>query len=485
VTCGRLRVHGSDCFAQSARNYRVRPVPHALPALIFVLALIAAFAAPALAQTPSPQDYSVITRVPREEADRWLKEQVSRSAGDFEHQRYHFVIGFSTGHYGSDPVHAIAMRRLAFSLLNNTLAPGDRVTPVAWEMSVWDRGRSIDLTTDPSSRAAFVDAVPYAPAEGSRGGHDTERALFEVLSGVSAEYARRTVVLLLTNTNQSQGPTGVRAELFGANNRRLAEAIQQRGYRPPVRHTFTAASRNRNLNIDVTALFPRRIAALDGTPTTSRYPTFPLETWQPPADRPESAQALPNPVQPATGPEPTAPAAPAAPVTAPAREEGGPPWPLIVIGGLVVLGILAWLLTRRKKPETAAKPEPAVKGRPIPGSIKATVGSAPNSKTVNLQQLTSASSWALVQDGDARPELVEDEEPQGTKLARLSFDERRRLTLEAEADVVFQSVTGIKPDAANPRRLVLGPGDHLVCRVAKSTAAGQPARLELMYQEKG
>jgi hypothetical protein len=55
----------------------------------------------------------------------------------FDHQRYHFVVGFSTGHYGTDPVHAIGMRRLAFSLLNNTLATGDQVTALGWEMNAF------------------------------------------------------------------------------------------------------------------------------------------------------------------------------------------------------------------------------------------------------------------------------------------------------------------------------------------------------------
>src|SRR5439155_23508898 len=121
--------------------------------------------APACAQSTDPRDYRIIQRVPREEVDRWLKDEFSHSGGDLEKGRYHFVLGFSTGHYGSDPVHAIAMRRLAFSLLNNTFAPGDRVTPVAWEMSVWDKGQEIPLTDDPHPRAAFVDAVPSAPQQ--------------------------------------------------------------------------------------------------------------------------------------------------------------------------------------------------------------------------------------------------------------------------------------------------------------------------------
>jgi hypothetical protein len=45
-------------------------------------------------------------------------------------------------------------------------------------------------------------------------------------------------------------------------------------------------------------------------------------------------------------------------------------------------------------------------------------------------------------------------------------------------------VAGIKADAANPRQLVLIPGDHLVCRVTNASAATQPLRVELMYQDR-
>src|SRR5690606_34416676 len=82
----------------------------ALPAL--------AFGIQAHAQPPNPSDYRIVTKVPREELDRWIKEEAARSGGNFDRDRYHFIVGFSTGHFGSDPVHAIAMRRLAFSLLN-------------------------------------------------------------------------------------------------------------------------------------------------------------------------------------------------------------------------------------------------------------------------------------------------------------------------------------------------------------------------------
>ncbi|MGV3721918.1 MAG: hypothetical protein ACO1SX_13475 [Actinomycetota bacterium] len=475
-----------------------RPLHHRLRAagLIAFLTAASLTSVPGWAQTADPRDYRLIVKVPREEVDQWLKQEITKSNGKFDAERYHFVVGFSTGHYGSDPVQAIAMRRLAFSLLNNTFAAGDRVTPVSWELRLWDRGKSIDLTADPQTRAAFVDAVPYAPAENSRGGHDTERAIYETLTDVvPKDGATSTVVLLLTNTNQSQGPVGERVKLFGANNRQLAQAIAQRGYRAPVRHSFTAQSTSGPVNIDVTALFPKSLSALAGAPSGPRYPTFPVSTWQPAADRPEAAASLPNPVA-ATGGAGAGNAGGsggagsggtgsqgAGATTPDATAEKKPfPWPLLLLA-LVVIGAIIYLVTRKKHPEEPKAAGPA-RGKPVPGSVRATLGTAPQSKQVTLTGLTTISRWTLLTGEDGRLNLSDEPKPAGTPLARVSIDDRRRLVLETEPDVLFQNVTGIKADAANPRQLVLAPGDHLVCRVANASAVTQAQRLELRYQDK-
>jgi hypothetical protein len=476
-------------------------VPLSLRSLLILLCALAALlpsAHPATAQTPDPRAYDRITKVPREELDRWLKEQVRASGGDLENQRYSWVVGFSTGHYGSDPVHAIAMRRLAFGLLNNTLAPGDRVTPVAWEMKVWRVGDPIILNTDPQTRAEFVDAVPYAPSQGSRGGHDTERAIYDTLiQAIPAGKSASSIVLLLTNTNQSQGPTGSRAELFGANNSQLAAEIKRQGFRSPVRHTFASAAGSRNLNIDVTALFPKQIAPLAGAPTGPRYPTFPIETWQPAADRPPSASDLPNPVQPATGTQSTTGNGGPTPNTqhptpnteSPTAEpRGGIQWPLILGVLVLILGIVAlvwYLKNRTPAPPQEEKPKVvAPKGRPLPGAIAAVLGAAPNDRRVTLKPLSTLSEWALTRAGEAAPQLSPPDQVTGKPLARVTFDDRGRMRLQAEGDGTFQGVIGIKADAGNPRLLVLAPGERLVCRLASTAAPGTATRIELSYQEK-
>jgi hypothetical protein len=459
--------------------------PRAGRAAAALLLAAAAFTAALPAQgqeAPDPSDYRRVSRVPRQEFDRWLKEQVRQSGGDFDRQRYRFIVGFSTGHYGSDPVHAIAMRRLAFSLLNNTCAAGDRVRPVAWEMKVWKVGAEVALTAEPASRAAFVDDVPYAPEEGSRGGHDTERALYDTLTrAVPAGEAPSTIVLLLTNSNQSQGPTGERASLFGANNRRLASAISERRYRSPSRHSFTAYAENRPLTLDVTALFPARLRALPGSPSTPRYPTFALESWQPPADQPASAGELPNRatvvITPVTRP------AGGAVGAAPAPEEGGLPWPLL-LGGLLVLALgggVLWLLLGRKpaaEKTTAAAPP---KGRPLPGSVLAVIGTAPAVVRVTLSPLTTESRWHLAFDGGALK--LSEEAPEGA-VAQLYLDDRRRLAVKAEGDTILRDQVGHQTDGSTDRLLLLAPGGHVVCRVTSAGTAREPVRLELTYQEK-
>ncbi len=489
------RAEGGSDYALRITHHASCIMHHRLASALLATVLLAPAAA--RAQTPDPNDYRIITQVPRAELDRWLKDEVRRSGGDLENERYHFVVGFSTGHYGSDPVHAIAMRRLAFSLLNNGLAPGDQVTPLGWEMKLWHTGDRIKLTEDPQTRAAFVDDVPYAPAAGSRGGHDTERALYETLTNVvSKQEAPSTLVLLLTNTNQSQGPTGQRATLFGANNPLLKDALKAYNYRQPVRHSFTAQSKSGPLNIDVTALFPQKAKPLPGTPNTARYPGFPVETWQPPADRPAPSETLPNPVQAATpGPGGSSTETHTSTTTERTVERergGGFPWPL-VIGLLVLAGIIAAVLAMRRKPGTAQgkKPEPVKKGRPLPGSVTAVIGAAPHETRVPLKGLTTASRWALVQDGDAGPTLKEDTEGpaggngSGTRLAAVSWDEKGRMQVQAEGDTSFLELKGINVTASNSRQLNLAPGDRLVCRVASAASARPPVRLEFIYSREG
>jgi hypothetical protein len=262
-----------------------------------------------------------------------------------------------------------------------------------------------------------------------------------------------------------------------------------------VRKSFSFQGPQGSKFIDVTALFPKRITGIPGAEAGSRYPGFPLESWQPAADRPTSATDLPNP--------------PAA-VGAGSTHNGSThttttttnnvtnnygskpfPWPLIlaVLAGRVGLVLLVVWLVNRSKPrrQEVAKPAGApVKGRPIPGSVSLVIGSAPKSQNVALNSLTTASAWTLAQDGDALPKLTDDDDPaqkpEGTVLAKMTLDERRRLTVNSEPDVLFEGLVGSNAKESTNRKLLIAPGERLACRVRSATAAKEPVRLELIYK---
>jgi hypothetical protein len=464
---------------------------------------------PVRAQAPNDQNYSQVMNVPRQEINDWLKSEIAKSGGDFDQQRYHFIVGFSTGHYGQDPVHAIAMRRLAFSLLNNSMAIGDRVTSVAWEMKVYDKGKPSTLSEDPATRKQFVDSVPYSTEQSSEGGHDVERALYDTLTDVvDPAEAKSTIIIMLTNSNQSQGPEGKHVPLFGKDNPKLIQAIQKLGFRtPPTRTSFDLQGKNGPLKVDVTALFPQKLESLPDAPASPRFPTFPRETWQPKADQPATAETLPNPVA----------AAPGATASNPnngthtiernntiertvEKQPGTPWWLYALIGALVIVVILFALRAMNNRPAPAPKPVVAAVpvGRPLPGAIEVTIGT----QSSVLMPLTTLSQWKLVRTGDTltlvsdQPQEAKDggagdkkegekaasPPPAGPTVATMDFDEKRRLRVNAEPDTQFHELKGFNITESNNRQLNIAPGEKLICRVAASDAP-TATRLELNYNK--
>ncbi|HSV74695.1 MAG TPA: hypothetical protein VLH79_13125 [Chthonomonadales bacterium] len=437
-------------------------------------------------QGAATEDYQAVTVLSRREADQWLKDQITRAGGDVGQGRYHFVIGLKTSHFALNPLHGIAMRRLAFHLVNNTLTAGDQVSAAAWEMSVWRMSDPISLTHDPARRAAFVDQVPYAPSAGNRGGHDTERALYDVLMRLRQNRTppESTVILLLTNTNQSQAPTRSGVRLFGADNPRLLSAIRSMGYGSPVRHTFMQRAGDHSLTIDVTALFPRTLQSLPTADGTPRYPTFPRETWQPPADQPRASEVLPNPVLPAAAAVPPT----AERATPPEEARQFPLWLLLllaILAALLLWALVRWLMGRRRaaQPASVGQAAAGVKGRPIPWVVRGTVGLAPSSTEVALSEVTTTSRWRLLMGEGPLPAFTDDEKTEGVHLATLSADEKGAFALESVADTLFQNTTGYKVDVRNPRRLVIEPEGIMKCEIAAATG-GKPTPLTLRIERK-
>jgi hypothetical protein len=475
------------------------------------------------AQEPDAQNYSQVMSVPRQEINDWLKSEIAKSGGDFDHQRYHFIVGFSTGHYGQDPVHAIAMRRLAFGLLNNSMAVGDKVTSVAWEMHIYNKGHVSSLSDDPTTRKEFVDSVPYSTEENSKGGHDMEHALYDTLTQVvDPAEAKSTIIIMLTNSNQSQGPQGENVPLFGTNNKQLADAIQKLGFRrPPTRASFDLQGKDRPLKVDVTALFPQKLESLPDAPTTSRFPTFARETWQPAADRPAPTETLPNPVAASAASAPNGAATTNNGTAATNPDNGthttertdtivktekqpGTPWLLyLLVGVVLIVLILVGLRALSNRPAPTAKPVVAAVpiGRPLPGAIEVTIGT----QASVLMPLSTLSQWKLLRAGDTlvlqsdQPEPPKDGKaedkkepapaaptapapPAGRPVAILDFDEKRRLRVNAEPDTQFHDIKGFNITESNNRQLNIAPGEKLICRVATSEAP-TATRLELNYNK--
>ena len=151
--------------------------------------------------------------------------------------------------------------------------------------------------------------------------------------------------------------------------------------------------------------------------------------------------------------------------------------------------LLVFWLTNRSKPkrqEVAKAPAAPLKGRPIAGSVNVVLGSAPKSQNVALNSLTTASAWTLAQDGDALPKLTDDDDPaqkpEGTVLAKVTLDDRRRMTVNLEPDVLFEGLVGANAKESTNRKLVIAPGERLACRVRSATSAKEPVRLELIYK---
>ena len=468
---------------------------------------MALFAAIAHAQSPDvQQDYSRITQVPRADVDAWLKQEVKESGGDWDKDRYHLFIGFSTGHFGQDPVNAIGMRRLAFSIVNNSLAVGDQVTPIAYEMTTWNVGPTVTLSDDPATRAEFANQVPYAPKSESHGGHDMERVLYEtVTKAIPANEAGSSIVLLLTNSNASQGPSGEKATLFGANNPQLADAINKGGFRLPlVRKEFRLQAGSQPVTVAVTALFPKKLVGLPDAASEPRYPTFSRDTWQPSADKPAASEVLPNPSKTEQKIPGTHPGGQEVLQTTQSIKGSISPWVWAIVALVVIAGLF---LIFRPKPQPAkvtVKPEApaaaAALGRPIPGSLTVQIGTGEQT----LQPLMTGSRWILQRDEAGNVTLVDAAAPPkpepgsgagqtgptgptsptstapATPIAQLAFDAERNLRVTADSGAQFVEFNGPDPTKLDSQSLTIAPGKRAFCRIVPAGSTTR-TRLEVAY----
>ncbi len=208
-----------------------------------------------------------------ETAARALRDTLARAVreagGDIERQHVHLILAFSTGHFNKDPLRAQAARLLAWYLIRDTLVEGDQLSCYAWELSLWDhrRGQPRTVTVEASARndpakQKLQDMFPTTVQDGSVGGHDTERAILEIVREVGN--ASDAVMVLITNDAQSVAPKGY--QTIGTDNpeyqqvlnwwRRLPQ-VSQSGASQEVRFdVHLAAGGKTQRKLDVVVLTP-------------------------------------------------------------------------------------------------------------------------------------------------------------------------------------------------------------------------------------
>lgn len=135
-----------------------------------------------------------------------VREAVGAAGGDLTRESVHLAVGFSTGHFGTDPLQAEGARLTARLLADRLLVPGDRVSIFAWELGIWDHasqntwGLGVDDLSNSIVRR-IMDILPLSAVRQSPGGHDTELAIVQALDRLSSE--NNVVLVLLTNSAAS------------------------------------------------------------------------------------------------------------------------------------------------------------------------------------------------------------------------------------------------------------------------------------------
>lgn len=155
-----------------------------------------------------------------------IRDSAAQAGADLDNQTVHLIIGCSTGHFPNDPLAALATRELAWRMASDLLVEGDEVSVYAWEMAVWNHpGFGLNPFRIPTRRAdhkrAIKEMFPLTARQGSRGGHDTERAIVELdrLTGRPSN----GIMILLTNSVASIASPD--AKPIGADDRNYAEVL--------------------------------------------------------------------------------------------------------------------------------------------------------------------------------------------------------------------------------------------------------------------
>lgn len=144
---------------------------------------------------------------------------VREGGGDVRTQYIHWVFGFSTGHFAADPTAAEAARYLASKIVADHAKVGDQVSSYAWEMELWDhlpkQPRTVTIQSKTPEYAQQVyNLWPQTPRKDTVGGHDTERAIVEIVQEIGD--AQDAIIILFIPTAASIAAPGTK--VLGQNH---------------------------------------------------------------------------------------------------------------------------------------------------------------------------------------------------------------------------------------------------------------------------
>lgn len=394
-----------------------------MPVFIFLMraAAVAAAALPfslTAAQTP-PATVKLDAQQVEQASDalyRSIAGAVTAAGGTPETTHLNLAIGFSTGHFASDPGMAEAARAIASALVNRHLVNGDVIHAYAWEMNVWPyqdaAGQPFTVTSSAPGSTGKTDVNrlwPRSARPGSTGGHDTENAAVEISRNL--DKPQETVIVLLTNTAYSvasatEKPIGESSSAYSpvAKTYTRVPAVNSSG--ASVALPFRELTSGRDRHLDAVLFVPTSYQAgtLDGASRSTLLTTS--------TDR-----------------------APAA--------SGRKPSPLLWVAlGVIAAALVAWLLLRRRPSGTTT---------PAPRAVQ---GGTPTLLDVDGQTVSLAapgSEVRLVRRGYAPPDertivLAEGQLP--TVLARFVIG-RKDLEIKLDKNVRLGAIDGKEATTAS------------------------------------
>ncbi|MDX2005198.1 MAG: hypothetical protein SFU83_07960 [Meiothermus sp.] len=270
--------------------------------MVFLLLLLLIIGNISAHAQPLRQVQIVPTSLPDQPLRSLIEDAVRERGGDLERQHLHLVLAFSTGHYRSDPLGAEAAREMAWRLSSGLLTPGDRISVYAWEMQVYDAPTpSPRLVSQEDLQAAtpIRDLFPKSTQPSSEGGHDTEEAIVEIRRRLGETYSD-AVVVLLTNSAQSQGPVGRQAATLGATHPTYLAVLEEFDRLGASSATLASAQLAYTIrrpdgstaerSLDAVVLIPR---AFSGAEIAGRTRSEPAQTAQTPPQGSGSGSPLP------------------------------------------------------------------------------------------------------------------------------------------------------------------------------------------------